>query len=181
MMNLDYPRDLIMIGAIFGIAAFVWAGWAQERPPGTAWRVYLGLLSLAGLALSSVSILFAISNWAQGTAIDPQAPAFAVYVVIAAIEFLAGAVIAVILVRRKRIELVAPAILALVGFHFFALAVVFEQPVLHLAAALLMIVALVALYRSRERAAPSFWCGALGAPIFLAVGAWCAAAGIGAL
>lgn len=29
----DFPRDLLMTGAIFGIAAFVWAGWAQERPP----------------------------------------------------------------------------------------------------------------------------------------------------
>lgn len=180
MMNLDYPRDLIMIGAIFGVAAFVWSGWAQERPPRTAWRVYLGVLSLAGVALATVSILVAISRWGENTAIDPREPAFAVYVAIAAIEFLAGAIIAVILVRRKRTELVAPAILALVGFHFFALAVVFAQPVLHLAGALLMIAALVALYPSRAKAAPSFWCGALGAPIFLGIGAWCAATGIGA-
>lgn len=127
-----------------------------------------------------ISVLAAIRHWGEGTAIDPQQPAFAVYVAVAAIEFVAGAIIAVILIRRKRSELVAPAILAIVGFHFFALAVVFDQPVLHVAAALLMVAAFVAFRTSREKAAPSFWCGAIGAPIFLGIGAWCAAAGIGA-
>lgn len=33
MLDLSHARDLIVTGIIFGIAAFAWAGWAQERPP----------------------------------------------------------------------------------------------------------------------------------------------------
>lgn len=56
-MDLAYPRDLVMFGAVFAVAAFVWAGWAQENPPGhLAWRILLGALSLGGLVLAGLSI-----------------------------------------------------------------------------------------------------------------------------
>lgn len=32
MLELDYLRDLAMVGAVFGVVAFNWAGWAQEKP-----------------------------------------------------------------------------------------------------------------------------------------------------
>ena len=54
MLDLDFARDLVMTGVIFGAAAFVWAGWGQERPPeGVTWRVVLVVLQAAGLVLVS--------------------------------------------------------------------------------------------------------------------------------
>ena len=59
--------------------------------------------------------------------------------------------------------------------------VVFGQPVLHVAGLLLTIVAVVAFILPRETAAPSFWCGILGAPVFFGIGLWCLLAGRSAL
>ncbi len=70
MLEVGYPRDLAMIGAIFGMATFVWSGWAQERPPKHgAWRVTLALLGLAGLALISLSVPMAVRHWDTATAL----------------------------------------------------------------------------------------------------------------
>lgn len=83
MLNPDYPRDLVMTGAIFGVAAFIWAGWAQEQPPSRrVWRVVLGILSLAGAALAAVSIPSAIRHWSTPTMITPSSAAFVVYVIV---------------------------------------------------------------------------------------------------
>ncbi len=182
MLNLEFPRDLVMTGAIFGVAAFVWAGWAQEQPPGSwVWRVVLSAMLVLGLLLAGISIPIAVRNWRTPTAIDPASVSFRGYLIVVAIEVVLAAVIAVVAIRADRSDLVAPLILAVVGVHFFALAVVFAQPVLHVAAALLVIVAITAALLPRSEVAPSFWCGILGAPVFLAIGAWCAVAGAGAL
>lgn len=178
MLDLGHPRDLIMIGAIFGLAAFVWAGWAQENPPAqTAWRVVLGVLSLLGVALVAFSVPLAITHWGDGTAIDPHTRAFVVYVIVFWAEFVIAAVLAFVAIRAGRSDLVAVLILAVVGIHFFALAMVFGQPVLHLAGGLLTAIAVVAAFLPRDAAAPSFWCGLLAAPVFLGIGAWCLIAG----
>ncbi|NMD47296.1 MAG: hypothetical protein GYA85_11090 [Propionibacterium sp.] len=88
-----------------------------------------------------------------------------------------GAVLAVLAARAGRPDLVAPLILAVVGVHFFALAVVLQQPVLHVAAAVLTMIAILAALLRVEGLSPSFWCAILGAPVFLAIGGWCLAAG----
>jgi hypothetical protein len=182
MLDFGHPRDLVMIGAIFGVAAFMWAGWAQESPPAqTGWRVVLGALSLLGLVLAALSIPLAIKNWGAGTAIDPHTRAFVIYIIVFWAEFVIAGVLAFVVIRAGRSDLVAPLILAIVGIHFFALAVVFGQPVLHLAGGLLTALAIVAAFLPRDFAAPSFWCGLIGAPIFLAIGAWCLVAGRSAL
>jgi hypothetical protein len=181
MLDVAYPRDLVMIGVVFGVAAFVWAGWAQEKPPAHwGWRVVLGALGIAGLALAGLSIPVAVRNWRTPTAIDPASGGFRVYLIIVAVEVVVAAVLAIIVSRRRRSDLIAPLILGVVGVHFFALAVVFGQPVLHLAAVLITAVAIVAALR-RSSAARSFWCGLLAAPIFLAIGTWCAVVGAGVL
>lgn len=181
MLDLAYPRDLVMIGVVFGIAAFVWAGWAQERPPAHwSWRVVLGVLGVAGLALAGLSIPVAVRNWSTPTAIDPSSGGFRIYLVIVAVEVVVAAVLAVVVIRRRRSDLVAPLILLVVGWHFFALAIVFSQPVLHVAAVLLTVAAVVAAL-VRSRAARSFWCGLLAAPVFLVIGVVCAVTGAGAL
>jgi hypothetical protein len=182
MLKVEHPRDLVMIGAIFGVAAFIWAGWAQEAPPEPwVWRVVLGALMIAGLALAGVSFATAVRNWRTPTAINPGSVAFRVYIVVVVIEVIIAAGAGFIAIAAGRSDLIAPLILAVVGVHFVALAFVFAQPVLHLAAALLGTVAVVAVLIPASVAAPSFWCGLLGGPVFLALGAWCAAVGTAAL
>ncbi|QAY59797.1 hypothetical protein ET475_07200 [Microbacterium protaetiae] len=182
MLDLGYPRDLVMTGAIFGLAAFIWAGWAQENPPThVVWRVVLAVLSAAGLALAALSVPLAIKNWRTPSAIDPHSAGFVFYVIVFWVEVAVAIVLAIIATRAGRSDLIAPLILAIVGIHFFALAVVFGQPVLHLAGALITAIAIIAAFLPREVAAPSFWCGLFAAPIFLAIGAWCLIAGRSAL
>ena len=178
MLRLEYSRDLVMIGAIFGVAAVVWAGWAQEAPPEPwVWRVVLAALLAAGLALAGLSIPTAVRDWRTPTAIDPRSRAFRVYLVVVVVEVILAAAAAFVAIGAGRSDLIAPLILAVVGIHFVALAFVFAQPVLHLTAALLVAVAVVAMLIPTSVAAPSFWCGLLGAPVFLAIGAWCTVAG----
>lgn len=182
MIDQSYPRDLVMIGAVFGFAAFIWSGWAQEGPPSHAnFRIILGVLSAGGLALAVPSILLAIRHWSEATAIDAGTTAFTVYVVVFWAEVIAGGVLSFLAIRSGHSDWVAPLIFAIVGIHFFALAMVFAQPVLHLAAAVLTVIAIVAVVLPRDIAAPSFWCGLLGAPVFLAIGLWCLLAGRSAL
>ncbi|MGO0603639.1 hypothetical protein [Brevibacterium linens] len=182
MIDLAHPRDLVMIGAIFGLAAFIWSGWAQEAPPkALVWRLVLAGLGVAGLALAVPSILTAIGNWAEPSAFTAGTSAFTLYLIVFWAEIIIGAVASFYLIRVGQAENVAPLILAIVGVHFFALAVVFGQPVLHLAGLLLTVIAVVAFVLPRETAAPSFWCGILGAPVFLSLGLWCLLAGRSAL
>ena len=57
MIDLAYPRDLVMTAAIFGVAAFAWSGWAQERPPaGWVSRAALAMLGLVGIVMAAVAI-----------------------------------------------------------------------------------------------------------------------------
>ena len=159
MIDPSFPRDLVMIGAVFGLAAFMWSGWAQEAPPDRAvFRIVLGGLSAAGLALAVPSIFLAIGSWSEPSAIATGTTAFTIYIVVVWAEIIAAAVLS-----------------------FLALAAVFAQPVLHLAGALTTIIAVLAFFLPRELAAPSFWCGILGAPVLLAIGLWCLLAGRGAL
>lgn len=65
----------------------------------------------------------------------------------------------------------------IVGVHFFALAPVFHQPALHLAGVLLTTIAMVTAFLPQDTMGRSFWCGLLGAPVLLAIGAWCYLAG----
>lgn len=177
MLELTYPRDLAMVGAIFGVAGFAWAGWAQERPPGDwGWAVALGVLALFGIALAGISIPLAARHWNTPTAITRKSAALRVYLIVFWVEIVVAAGLAVLASRSDRDDLVAPLILAVVGIHFFALAPVFAQPVLYLAAAPLTVIALLAALLPSDSIARSFWCGILGAPVFLAVGAWCTAA-----
>ncbi len=67
----------------------------------------------------------------------------------------------------------------IVGVHFIPLAWVFGQGILLLAAVLLVAAAAAAI-ALRGRAAPSFWCGVLAAPVFVVLGAWSLLTGLGA-
>src|SRR5699024_932900 len=99
-------------GIIFGVAAFVWAGWAQERPPpGWVWRVVLAVFSVGGLILVAFGVPAAIRYWNTPTAIDFDSVAFLSYVIVFWIEVVAIVVLAIVLSRRRRGELIAPVVL----------------------------------------------------------------------
>ncbi|MFH8251715.1 hypothetical protein ACH3VR_15210 [Microbacterium sp. B2969] len=177
MADVAYPRDLALIAAIFGLAAFVWAGWAQEHPPrGPVWRVVLAVLGLGGLALAAVGIAMAVRVWETPTAIEPGTPEFFFYVVVFWVELIGAGIIAFFTIRAGMSDFVAPIVLGVVGIHFFALAPVFHQPFLFFPAVLLTAAALAAAFIASDDVARSFWCGLFGAPVFLAFGAWAAVA-----
>ena len=177
MIITEFPRDLLLTGAIFGVAAFVWSGWGQERPPkGWIWRVVLGALSLGGAALAGVSVPAVIRAWSSPTAIVVGGPAFIWYIVIFWLEVIAIVVLAIWATRRKRQDLIAPLVLAIVGIHFLPLAGVFAQPIYAVAGVLLTAAAVVAALVPDKAAARSFWCGILAAPVLLGVGILCATA-----
>nr|WP_201470383.1 hypothetical protein [Microbacterium hydrocarbonoxydans] len=178
----DFPRDLLMTGAIFGVAAFVWAGWAQERPPkGWGWRVILALLSLGGAALAGISLPAAIGHWQLPTAITWGGTASTWYVVVFWLEVVVIIALAIWASRRKRTDLMAPLVLLIVGIHFIPLAWVFLQPAFVFAGVLLAVAAVVAVLVPDKEAARSFWCGIVAAPILLMVGAMCTATAFGTL
>ncbi|NQX35135.1 hypothetical protein [Herbiconiux sp. VKM Ac-2851] len=182
MIDVTFPRDLLFTGALFGLVAFVWAGWAHERPPqGVRWRVVLVVIQAAGLALLGVGLPPLVRNWDASSALVPGSPALVWYIVVAWVEVIAIAVVGVWLVRTKRAELVAAPAMVVVGIHFVPLAVVFGQPILMVAAVLLTAVGVVAFFLPRRVAAPSFWCGVLGGPVFLAIGVTTLVAGLGAI
>lgn len=171
MLDLTFPRDLLMTGAIFGVVTFVWTGWAQERPPHWAWRIALGIMGLAGCALAGLSIPTVIRNWTAPTAIVFGGPSWTFYLIMCALEVIGIAVGAIIVARKKRSDLIPPIALAVVGIHFFPLAPVFGQPILYVVAALVTIAAVVAAFPPLKIAARSFWCGILAGPVFLTAGA----------
>ena len=178
----DFSRDLLMTGAIFGIATFMWAGWAQERPPKHwIWRVILGVLSLAGAALAGISLPAAIRNWSEPTAITWGGTASTWYVIVFWVEVMVMVALSIWARRRRRTDLIAPLILAVVGIHFIPLAWVFAQPILAVAGVLMAVVAVVAALVPDKVAARSFWCGIIAAPILLGVGTACAIIAFGVL
>lgn len=182
MIITDFPRDLLMTGAIFGVAAFMWAGWAQERPPhGLIWHFILGTLGLGGAGLAAVTVPAAVSNWDEPTAIVFGGAAFAWYTAVFWLEVAAMIVLVILATRRKRSDLIAPLILAVVGIHFIPLAWVFQQPVFAVAGIVLTAAAVTAARVPDRAAARSFWCGLPASAVLLAAGAVCAAAGLEAL
>ncbi|GAA3201009.1 hypothetical protein [Microbacterium terregens] len=182
MLDLAFARDLVMTGVIFGAAAFVWAGWAQERPPaGVVWRIVLVVLQVAGLVLVGFGIPAAVQHWNTPTAIDPGSTAFVWYIVVFWLEVVVMIGLAILLTRTKRAQLIAPAVLVIVGVHFVPLSFVFGQPIILLAALLITAAGVAAVLLPHKTAAPSFWCGILAAPIFLILGTVALVAGNGAL
>lgn len=173
MIDPDFTRDLVFTAALFGVVTFVWTGWAQERPPSTSWRIVLAVLGLAGAALAGLTVPRLIRSWGEPTAMVVGTPAWIAYIVVFWIEVIALVVGAIVLTRTDRREFIAPFALLVVGIHFFPLAWVFGQPILFLAAALVSAAAVAAALLPRKNCAPSFWCGILGGPIFLAIGAVC--------
>ena len=182
ILNFEYGRDLVMIAVIFSGAAFVWAGWAQERPPrGALWRIVLVLLQLIALAILAFGIPIAVQHWETPTALASASTALVWYIVVFWLEVIAIVGFSIYFVRTGRGALIAPLVLTVVGLHFVPLAFVFAQWILLIAAVLLTAAGVGAAFLPQRLAAPSFWSGILAAPILLVLAAVCLAAGTGAL
>ncbi|PPF40347.1 hypothetical protein C5E05_03950 [Pseudoclavibacter sp. AY1H1] len=178
MLSVEFPRDVIFTASLFGFATFVWAGWAQERPRHWAWRIVFGVLSLAGVALVGITLPTAIRNWTSATALRVDSVPFAVYIAMVAVEVVGGLIAAIILLRKKKGELMAPVMLLIVGLHWVPMIWVFEQPFLAPVSLWAIAVAIVTFFLPSEKQAPSFWCGILGAPVFLITGVIFAVVGL---
>ncbi len=168
-----YVRDLIMTGAVFGLADFIWSGWAQERPP-KKWPVVLGILSGLGVLAALAFGIVAWLNWGAPSVLDAGSARMRSYLFIVGIEVGVCVVGAIALsVRRVTRPYVAVLVLFIVGVHFFSLSALFEMPAMHVVATLITLASIAALVmslRSRGRTdtpAPSFWCGILASPVFL--------------
>ncbi|MFV4914575.1 hypothetical protein PFZ49_13810 [Microbacterium lacticum] len=177
-----YPRDLVMTAAIFGVAAFVWSGWAQEGPPRpVVWRVVLAGLGVIGLVVAGFAIPLVVRHWSDGTAMRFQGTAWVAYLIVVAIEVVACVALVVWVTLARRSDLIAPLILAVVGIHFAPLAFVFGQPIMAWAGAALTVIAVVAALLPASDIARSFWCGLLGAPVLLLAAIPCLLVGRAAL
>ncbi|MFJ3404099.1 hypothetical protein [Promicromonospora sp. NPDC090134] len=182
MLNLEFARDLVFTAVLFGTVTFVWAGWAQERPPaGVVWRVVLGALGAGGLVLLGLGLPTLIRSWGTPTAMSSGSLAVIAYIVVFWLEVAVIAGLAIFYARTDRQHLLAPTVLIVVGTHFAPLALVFEQPILMLAAVLITVAGVVSLFLPSRVAAPSFWCGILASPVFLVLGTISLVAGRSAL
>lgn len=191
MVDTAFPRDLLVIAAVFGVAAFAWAGMGHERPPrGGRWRALLIVLQAAGLALAVWSGITIARHPDAGTTLVSGSAALVWFIVVVWIEVALIVAASVIVLRTGRKHLLAPAILLVVGLHFVPLAAIFSQPLLIVAAVLLTAGALVGVQASRRAAgraqevaapAPSFWCAVTAAPVFLVIGVIALVAGLGAV
>ena len=174
MFDTDFPRDLFMTAAIFGFAAFIWAGWGHERPlKHWIWRVVLVIVQLGGAMLAGFGIPLAVLYWEGSTAITVGGPAFIAYIVTFWLEVAVIIVLMVWAARRGRKDLFAPLILTVVGIHFIPLAWVFAQPIFALTGVLMTAIGVMAALVPDHAAARSFWCGLLGGTTLLVVGALC--------
>lgn len=174
MIATEFPRDLFVTAAIFGIAAFAWAGWGQERPPkGWPSRLLLAAVQVGGAVTGGLGVTQAIRRWNTPTAIVVGGPAFVAYIVVFWIEIAAIVVLARWAARRGRKDLYAPLALGVVGVHFIPLAWVFAQPIYALTGVVTTAIAVLAARLPDEQAARSYWCGLLGGATLLVVGVAC--------
>jgi len=162
-----FAQDLAVTAAIFGVAAFVWFGWAQEAPP-ARWRLPLGLGSALGLLLAVVGALLAWQNWGLGTVFaDPQVRR--AFGIVCGVEFGSAGLGAAALALTKRAKWTASWIAFVVGAHFVPLAPILGDPGLIVLAVLVVLAAgLSVLLHRRTGIAPSAVAG-LGAGIALVI------------
>ncbi|TQJ20781.1 hypothetical protein FBZ33_0984 [Micromonospora sp. A202] len=167
-MVTEHVRDAAATAFVFGFFASSWFGWAQEAPP-KRWRPVLIVGSVLSLLTAAAGALFAWRHWSDGTAFDADtSPTFGIVV---GIEFGAAAVGAGLLALLKRRELIAPWVALVVGVHLFPVAALMDYPLIHLVAALVTLVAVVAIPVARARAVAVSAVVGLGSGVVLLVAA----------
>ncbi|MDQ8736955.1 hypothetical protein [Paenibacillus sp. LHD-38] len=145
---MEYIRDYAMYAAIFGFFSFSWFGWAQENPR-KSWRKYIGMASSLPLIICLIGIYLSVNNWEEATALSDSS-VFKSYLFFVFIEFFLAAIGAILLIKLKQKDYIAPWIVFIVGIHFFWLKNVFKDPSLNILGILLVGVALLSLFLSKK-------------------------------
>ncbi|KRL01125.1 hypothetical protein [Liquorilactobacillus capillatus] len=138
---MEFLRDQLMSGTIFSLFSFCWFGWAQEKPRPN-WRLGLGLASSAALLLSIFSGVLSYYNW-DAPSILNNATHFGWYLLFAIGEFIVALIGALILIKLKRSDDIAPWISFIVLTHFIGLKFVFQDSSLFVLAGLMLLVLLL--------------------------------------
>ncbi|GLZ79947.1 hypothetical protein Afil01_47540 [Actinorhabdospora filicis] len=158
-MKAEFLRDAAMTAVIFGFVGMGWFGWAQEAPP-KRMQKWLGIGSGIGIAIALAGGLIAWRNWDAGTAIDAETgPRFGIIV---GIEFGLAGLGAVLLIWRKLGAWIAPWIAFVVGVHFYPLAPLLKEPMLHVTATLVTLGSLLAAWIAwKRKLTPSYVTGVI--------------------
>jgi hypothetical protein len=152
--DLPFVRDLAVTAVVFGVAAFVWFGWAQEAPP-ARWRLLLGAGSGLGLVLAVAGGLLAWQNWSPES-VMAAAETRRIFGIVCGIEFGLAGLGATLLGVAKRPQWIATWIAFVVGIHFIPLAFIFGDPgQLGLAALIVLASGLSVLVYRRTTITPS--------------------------
>jgi hypothetical protein len=145
-MNAAFTRDTAATAAIFGFFAASWFGWAQENPP-PGWRKLLIGGGIVALLVAAAGGLLTWQHWSAGTVFNPQTGR--TFGVIVGIEFASAGLGAGVLTMLKRANLISAWVALVVGVHLFPLAPLLQYPLITVAAALISMVALVAVFLAR--------------------------------
>lgn len=168
MTTAAYLRDAAMTAVIFGFFGSGWFGWAQEAPPPRwSWRLALG--SILSLAVAIGGGIVAWQHWSDGTIFGPDTGRN--FGIVVGIEFAVAAVGALALALTKRKEFIPPWIAFVVGVHLFPVAVILDYPMLHVVAALVTLVSLVAIPIARSRSLAISFVTGVGTGLVLLAGA----------
>ncbi|MFY1632722.1 hypothetical protein ACN27F_05425 [Solwaraspora sp. WMMB335] len=144
----DHLRDAAATGAIFGLAASVWFGWALPHSP-KSWRRWLVAGLIPAYATLVTGLILTVRNWNGGTVFDATtSPRFGIVV---GVEVAIAGIGVGVLAARRRSDLVPIWIALVVGVHLFPVAVILRYPWIHVVGALTTGAALVAAPIARRR------------------------------
>lgn len=143
---MEYIRDYAMYISIFGMFSFCWFGWAQENPRPN-WRIFLGIASGVALLLCLIGVYLSVTNWHAASVLSENTK-FNTYLITVYIEFIIAGIGAVVLIKRKLSNYVAPWVAFIVGIHFIGLKSVFNDSSLYILAGLLVAISILSLFIS---------------------------------
>ena len=142
-------RDAAVMTVVFGVAAMLWFGWAQEDPP-RPWRLPLGIGGGLGLVAAAIGVFLVWQNWGPETALA-TASARRAFGITCGIEFGLAGLGAAVLGLTRRAEWIASWIALVVGAHFAPLALIFQDPGLFVLAALMILTVAASVMLQRRR------------------------------
>ncbi len=116
-MDAEATRDALFTAGWFGLMTMVWLGWAQEDPP-KAWRVWLGVGSVAGTLLAIGFGVAVASRWDSPSALEGRYGWFGALV---AVEVVAAGLGCLMLARRGQNRWMAWWVAVVVAAHFLPL------------------------------------------------------------
>lgn len=164
----DYIRDYAMTAALLGTFAFAWFGWAQQDPPkAKKWPILLGIGSGISFLIATAGAILAWRNWGGPSVLAGDA--FAGYMWIFVIEFIAIALAVVALLIARRARYLPTVVAFIVGVHFYPLAPVFQDAWLYVLATIVTIASLYPLFFAKKLGISlvTLTCVSVAIPLFI--------------